>query len=94
MTEILDAEQLANRLQVDVRHIRRLTNDRAIPHLAIGPRMIRYDLDAVLGIKITRFVVEHIGQIAEAILWIRRGRHRSRLTLRALLLPSQQSRRL
>lgn len=69
MTEILDAEQLANRLQVDVRHIRRLTNDRAIPHLAIGPRMIRYDLDAVLAaLRVTEHPDDHaIDEFAKAM---------------------------
>lgn len=69
MTEILDAEQLASRLQVDVRQIRKLTNDRTIPYIAISPRLTRYDLDAVLAaLRVTEHPDDHaIDEFAKAM---------------------------
>lgn len=69
MTEILDAEQLANRLQVDVRQIRRLTNERAIPYIAVTPNIRRYDLDAVLAaLRVTEHPDDHaIDEFAKAM---------------------------
>ena len=46
--EILDTKQLAERLQVSPEQVRKMTADRMIPHLVLGPRLIRYNLDAVL----------------------------------------------
>lgn len=47
MTEILDAQQLADRLQIHVDQVRKLTGEGRIPHLYISPRLIRYNLDEV-----------------------------------------------
>ena len=47
MTEILDAKQLADRLQVSLEQVRKMTSEGRIPHLPVGPRLIRYSLDDV-----------------------------------------------
>lgn len=47
MTEILDAKQLADRLQVSLEQVRKMTTDGRIPHLSVGPRLIRYNLEDV-----------------------------------------------
>lgn len=47
MTEILDTQQLAERLQISADQVRKLTSEGRIPHLAIGPRLTRYDLGEV-----------------------------------------------
>lgn len=47
MTEILDTQQLAERLQISADQVRKLTSEGRIPHLAIGPRLTRYNLDEV-----------------------------------------------
>lgn len=46
-TEILTRDQLAERLQVNIEQISKLTADGRIPHIVIGPRLIRYDLGDV-----------------------------------------------
>lgn len=47
MTEILDAKQLADRLQIHADQVRKMTADGRIPHLSISPRITRYNLDDV-----------------------------------------------
>lgn len=47
MTEILDPQQLADRLQIHVDQVRKLTAEGRIPHLPIGPRMTRYNFAEV-----------------------------------------------
>lgn len=49
MPEILDAKQLADRLQIHPDQVRKMTAERTIPHLAIGPRLTRYNLDDVIA---------------------------------------------
>lgn len=49
MTEILDAKQLADRLQIHPDQVRKMTAERTIPHLACGPRLTRYNLDDVIA---------------------------------------------
>lgn len=49
MIEILDAKQLADRLQISADQVRKMTADRQIPHIACGPRLTRYNLDAVIA---------------------------------------------
>lgn len=46
--DLLTTEQLADRLQVSVEHIRRMTAAGQLPHLRLGPRRVRYELPAVL----------------------------------------------
>lgn len=69
MTEILDVKQLAERLQIHPDQVRKLTADRSIPHLAIGPRITRYDLDAVLAaLRVTEHPDDHaIDEFAKAM---------------------------
>lgn len=47
MTEILDAQQLAERLQISTEQVRKLTSEGRIPRLVMGPRLTRYNLDEV-----------------------------------------------
>lgn len=47
MPEILDRDQLAERLQVHPDQVTRLTREGRIPHMPIGPRLIRYNFDDV-----------------------------------------------
>lgn len=47
MPEILDRDQLAERLQVHPDQVTKLTRDGRIPHMPIGPRLIRYNFDDV-----------------------------------------------
>lgn len=49
MIEILDAKQLADRLQISADQVRKMTADRQIPHIVCGPRLTRYNLDAVIA---------------------------------------------
>lgn len=49
MPEILDSQQLADRLQVNVKQVQTLTAERKIPHIAVGPRTVRYNLDDVIA---------------------------------------------
>lgn len=47
MPEILDRDQLAERLQVHPDQVTKLTREGRIPHMPIGPRLIRYNFDDV-----------------------------------------------
>lgn len=47
MPEILTREQLAERLQVHVDQVTKLTAEGRIPYLQIGPRLTRYNFDDV-----------------------------------------------
>lgn len=49
MTEILTAEQLAEKLSVHIDTVRKLTRDGLIPHHRIGAGAIRYSLADVLA---------------------------------------------
>lgn len=47
MSEILDRDQLAERLQVHPDQVAKLTREGRIPHMPIGPRLTRYNFDDV-----------------------------------------------
>lgn len=40
--ELLNIDQLAQRLGITVRHVRRLVAERRVPHLKVG-RLVRFD---------------------------------------------------
>ena len=46
---MLKTEQIAKRLRVSSRHIRRLVERREIPFYRIGPRSLRFDEKEVLA---------------------------------------------
>jgi excisionase family DNA binding protein len=50
MNEILTAAELAERLKVRPTTIREWTRDKLIPAVRITPKVIRYDLDAVIRV--------------------------------------------
>lgn len=52
--ELLTAEELAERLRVQPSTIRRWSRCGRIPQIGIGPKVIRYDYDAVLESLRTR----------------------------------------
>lgn len=47
MPEILTRDQLADRLQIHPDQVTKLTAEGRIPHMPIGPRLTRYNLDDV-----------------------------------------------
>lgn len=47
MPEILDRDQLAERLQVHPDQVTKMTREGRIPYLQIGPRLTRYNFDDV-----------------------------------------------
>jgi excisionase family DNA binding protein len=44
--ELMSIDQLAQRLGITVRHVRRLVADRRIPYLKVG-KLIRFDSDEI-----------------------------------------------
>jgi excisionase family DNA binding protein len=44
--QLLTIDQLAERLGITVRHVRRLIADRRVPYVKIG-RLVRFDPDAI-----------------------------------------------
>ncbi len=44
--QLLSIEQLADRLGITVRHVRRLIAERRVPYIKVG-RLVRFDPDAI-----------------------------------------------
>lgn len=52
--ELLTAEELARRLRVKPRTIRQWSRSGRIPAIRLSPKVVRYELEAVVNAMITR----------------------------------------
>ena len=56
--DLLTTRQIANRLGVTVQTIRRWTRERKIPHLRVGPKVVRFKWEDVKASMLVKAVMK------------------------------------